>query len=303
MKKAKIIFGSRSELKAYKKIEEHLPDNWNIYPNIPLSQIVEIGKTELNEKKWNFYLKASVDFVITDHTHEPTLAVEFDGLGGGYSSGGTYIPKQVVERDPYRKLKLDFKINTCSSVGLPLIVISFEEINSLLGEDLFSLVNSMVGQHIASRVYDETIEKWDKEGRGEGKSYDEILWETCDLRAELDCKYDPLMAELEKDWEEYSKLGVKMSMYPLFKPDILTTMREKKAFESVGYRYVAKGGDLSIPVILAVWVRNFAGHELKGFLSPDLPISHGINPLQVAYNATWYLGQKKVVEMSRTSSR
>jgi len=299
MKKAKIIFGSKNELKAYKTIEEYLPDDWNIYPNIPLSQIVEISREELPEKKWNFYLKSSVDFVITDNSHEPTLALEFDGLGGGYSSGNTYVLKQTIKQDPYRELKMNFKINTCYSVGLPLIVISFEEINSLLGEEILSLVNSMIGQHIASRIYNETLDKWDKAGRGKGKSFDEILRETCDLRAELDCKYDPLMAELEKDWEEYSKLGVRMSMKPLFKPDILTSMREKRAFESVGCQYVAKGGDLSVPVILAVWVRNFAGDEFKGILSSDLPISHGVNPLKVAENVAWYLGQKKVVEMSR----
>ena len=46
---------------------------------ISLSRIVEIQRAELTEKKWDFYLKASVDFVLADNTHEPLLAVEFDG--------------------------------------------------------------------------------------------------------------------------------------------------------------------------------------------------------------------------------
>lgn len=96
MKKSKIIFGSNSELKAYEAIDKCLPGGWRLYANTPLSQIVDIKREELTEKKWDFYLKASVDFVLTNNNHEPTLAIEFDGLGQGYSAGKKYIlPQQI----------------------------------------------------------------------------------------------------------------------------------------------------------------------------------------------------------------
>lgn len=100
MKKATTIFGSNSERRAFETINKHLPSGWRLYGNTPLSQIVEIRKVELTEKKWNYYLKASVDFVLTNPTHKPVLAIEFDGLGEGYSSGKRYILERQLEEDP-----------------------------------------------------------------------------------------------------------------------------------------------------------------------------------------------------------
>lgn len=293
MKKSSIIFGSNSELKAYEAIDKHLPEGWRLYANTPLSQIVEIKKEELTEKKWNFYLKSSVDFVLANAAHEPVLAIEFDGLSEGFSSGKTYILNKDVENDPYRGLKMNFKINTCYAVGLPLIVISFEEINSFTSDEFLSVVNSIIGMYIASREYKETIEKWDREGRGRGKSFDQRLWEICELKTQLSFRNDPFLSHLEANWEEFKKLGASWSRNSLSKPDQMTAMRNKKTFDSVGCRYVVKGGKLKVPVIMTVWVRNFAGEEMDYNLDSDFIPSHGVNPLAIAENIAWYLGQKK----------
>lgn len=301
MKKSNIIFGSNSELKAYEAIDKHLPEGWRLYANTPLSQIVEIGRNELTEKKWNFYLKSSVDFVLTNIDHEPVLAVEFDGLGGGYSASNKYVLAQQVENDQYRELKMNFKINTCFSVGLPLIVISFEEIKQLSGDDILSLVNSIIGSHIVSREYSKTIEQWDREGRGKGKTFEEMLWEDSELRTELRIKNDPFLSNLERIYEEFEKLGASCSVTSLSKPDIMTALREKKPFESVASRYIVKGGKLPIPVIMTVWVRNFAGEEMGYSLDPEVIPSHGVNPLQVADSVAWYLSHKKALEVAGKS--
>ena len=105
MKKATTIFGSKSERRAFEAIDRHLPSGWRLYGNTPLSKIVEIRKDELTEKKWDYYLKASVDSVLTNPTHAPALAIDFNGLGEGYSSGKRYILERQVEKDPYRELK------------------------------------------------------------------------------------------------------------------------------------------------------------------------------------------------------
>jgi hypothetical protein len=295
MKKSKLIFGSRSELEAYEIINKHLPEGWKLYGNTPLSQIVDVKREELAEKKWDFYLKASVDFVLTNTSHEPALAIEFDGLGGGFSSGEKYILNKKIEQDPYRELKMNFKIDLCNSVKLPLIVISFEEIRSLANDDCRSIVNSIIGLYIASGEIEKTFEKWGKEGRDEGKSFDDIMWESARLETELNFKYDPALISLDELSEEYEKLGADFSAKQVFKPDPLTMLREKKPYESLGWRYIIKGGKLPVPVIMTVWVRNFSG-------TPYSVPPHGINPEQVAYNIAWYLATKKAVEIARKNN-
>ncbi len=302
MKKSTTIFGSNSELRAYEVIDRHLPLGWRLFANTPLSQIVEVRRKELTEKKWDFYLKASVDFVLTGPKHEPVLAIEFDGLGEGYSSGKRYILERKVEKDPYRELKINFKLDTCHAVGLPLIVISFEEINDISADDMLSVVNSMIGMHIATREYRATIEEWDREGKGAGKTFEELLWDDSKLRARLNFQHDPVLSRLEPNWEAFQKLGATWRMSSVSKPDILTALREKKPFASVGCRYIIKGGKLQTPVVLTVWVRNFAGAEMGASLDSELIPTHGINPLKVAENIAWYLGQKRAIEVSRSGT-
>jgi hypothetical protein len=302
MKKAKIIFGSGSELRAFDAIDKHLPAGWRLYANTPLPRIVEVERNELPEKKWNFYLKTSVDFVLTNLGHEPVLALEFDGIGHGYSAGTRYVIRREVEGDPYRELKVNFKIDTCYAVGLPLVVISFEEIETVTGDDVLALINSMIGAHIASHEYRETIEQWDREGRGKGKTFEEMLWDDSTLRSELQIKNDPFLSRLEAIWDEFENLGASWSCTSLSKPDVTTAMRERRSFDSVGCRYVVKGGKLPIPVIMTVWVRNFAGDEMGASLIPDLIPSHGINPLKVAENIAWYLSHKKAIEIAKRCS-
>ena len=92
---------------------------------------------------------------------------------------------------------------------------------------------------------------------------------------------------------------VAMSLEPLIQPDLLAALRTGQPFDSIGCRFVARGGKLSSPVIQVVWVRNFAGSELSGILSPELSISTGVNPLRVAENVAWYFGQTRALELKR----
>ena len=303
MKKSSTVFGSTSELRAYETIERHLPTGWRLYANTPFSQIIEVRREELSEKKWNFYLKTSVDFVLSDGRHEPALAIEFDGLGKGYSSGEKYVLEQGVEKDPYRELKTNFKLELCYAVGLPLVIISFEEIKDLSEEEVLSVVNSMIAMHIATREYRTTIQQWDREGKGEGKSFEEILWDDSVLRTQLNFKHDPFLSRLEQNSDEFQKLGATWKMSSVSKPDILTALRGKKPFTSVGCRYIVEGGSLPTPVSVVVWVRNFAGTEMGASLDSEFIPTHGINPLKVAENIAWYLGQKRAIKLGRAASK
>jgi Protein of unknown function (DUF2726) len=300
MKKATTIFGSKSERRAFEAIDQHLPAGWRLYGNTPLSQIVEIRKGELREKEWDYYLKASVDFVLTNPTHEPALAIEFDGLGEGYSSGKRYILERQLEEDPYRELKTNFKLDVCYAVGLPLVVISFEEIEHITDDDTLSIVNSMVGLHIATQEYWATIQEWDRQGKGVGKTFDEMLWDDSVLRTRLRFQRDPILSRLEGTWEDFEALGANWGMSSVSRPDCMTALREKKPFTSVGCRYEVMGGKLQNPVSVTVWVRNFAGEEMGASLDSEFIPTHGINPLLVAENIAWYVGQKRAIEISRS---
>ncbi len=302
MHKAKTIFGSSSERRTFDAITSQLPQAWTLYPNVPFPSIVKAEKDELKDGEWDYYLKTSVDFVLTTPTSEPSLALEFDGLGEGFSLGDTYVQTRATD-DPYRTLKLNFKLRMCRAVGLLLLIISFEEISALRQGDARMIVHSVVGQHIADRVYRDTIRRWEVEGRGVGKSFDETMWEAAELKADLQFQYDPFLAGLEAGCDEFHRLGVVMSWQPLFQPDVLTSLRTKQPFESVGCRFTASGGKLRSTVVLVVWVRNFAGHELSAMPCAEVPISTGVNPLKVAHNIAWYFGQRRTLESANLSGQ
>jgi len=196
---------------------------------------------------------------------------------------------------------MSFKLETCYAVGLPLIVISFEEIDALTGDESLAVVNSIVGLHITSREYRATIQQWDQDERGKGKTFEEVLWDDSVLRNKLYFKNDPFLARLETEWSELAKLGIRYAMSSLSKPDLMTVLKEKKAFDSVGCRYIVKGGLLTIPVVTVVWVRNFAGAEMGTGLMSEFFQSHGVNPLKVAENIAMLLGNRRALELIKQS--
>jgi Protein of unknown function (DUF2726) len=296
MRKAKTIFGSDPEGKAFQSIKSHLPEGWQVYPNLPFSQVVRVGKHEVSASEWDLYLKTSVDFTLVDGDINPSLIIEFDGMGGGFSSSDTYIQKWTT-RDPNRSAKLNFKLRTCGAVGLPLMVISFDEAGPCTRDGTLSIINGIAAQHVATNVYKKIIQQWDSENRGRGKTYDEMMWDLARLDAKTQYESDPFLKRMAADWDRFVATGVGVSMEPLFNPEILTAMREKVPFESVGCRITAEGGGLPEPVVAVVWVRNWAGEELAGLLSPDLPVKNGVNPLRVAENIARCLGQERVLEV------
>jgi hypothetical protein len=302
MRKAKSIVGSEPEGKAFQSIALHLPEGWRVYPNLPLSQLVRVGKHELPQSDWDLYLKTSIDFTLVDAENSPSLLIQFDGMGGGFSSSDKYV--QIREtRDPNRSAKLNFKLRMCNSIQLPLIVVSFDETHPCTRDGMLSVINGIAAQHVARKVYQNTIQEWDSENRGEGKTYDEMIWDLAELDAKTQFESDPFLKRLASESERFISTGVQTAWENLFDPDILTAMRNKVPFESVGCRFTVTGGGLSEPVVTVVWVRNWAGEEMSGILSSDLPIKSGVNPLRVAENIARCLGQERVLEILGEAGR
>lgn len=300
MKKADTIFASKSEQRAFKIIQAELPAGWSLYPNMPLSQLVKIQNDEISEIEWDFYLKSSVDFVLVTPRDKLSLAIEFDGLAGGFSSGAIYQPA-TPNPDPIRNKKISFKLQVCRRVDLPLLVISFDEIEALPGEDVLRIAHGLVAQHIIRLKMQSKIRHWDENDRARGKVVDEMLWDMAEAETSLQHRYDPFRKGLEAFWEKFSRANVQWSLEPVSRPDLLQALQTKHPLESVGCRFTARGGELGVPVMVTVWIRNFAGEELGYVLSADVPVAGTVNPLRVAENAAWYLGAKRVVELSARS--
>lgn len=164
MKKSISVFGSKAERKAFSTIEAHLPKGFALYHNLPLPQLVELERGELSVGDWDFFLKTSVDFVLADRSDEPVLAIELDGMAGGFSYGPRYQPA-LDPSAPNRSKKLDFKLDLCAKIGFPLYVISFDEIDTLGGDDPLRIVHGIVAQELVRLDMANKLRQWDKIGK------------------------------------------------------------------------------------------------------------------------------------------
>jgi hypothetical protein len=296
MEKSKSIFASKAERNAFSLIQSCIPEGFALYPNIPLSQIISAEKGELPETDWDFYLKSSVDFVLTDRSAQPILAIEFDGLAGGFSCGQEYQAPQASNR-PVRSTKLNFKLNLCSRVSFPLYIISYEEIARLKQDDALTIVHGIVAQHLVRMAVKQKITHWDSNSRGIGKSFEEMLWDLAAVETALQHKYDPFKQGMETLWNEFSSMNLSYRLQPVSVPNPFEVLRTGKPFDKVGAHFTAYG-ELLVPVELTVWVRNFAGEALGASLSAEVPIHNGVNPLRIAENIAEYLGMRKAIEVN-----
>ncbi len=85
MRKARTIFGSSSEKRAFEAITAQLPEGWTLFPNVPLPQIIEAKKNELKNGEWDFYLKTSIDCVLPPH-RLPSLRWRLSSTAWGKAS-------------------------------------------------------------------------------------------------------------------------------------------------------------------------------------------------------------------------
>ena len=91
---------------------------------------------------------------------EYALAIEFDGLGHGFSKDGKYISRVTALRDPYRKLKIEAKLNACNLLEFPLIVVSWEELEDFNHtSDSFNVLDGIVGTLLAKQKFTEKVAK------------------------------------------------------------------------------------------------------------------------------------------------
>jgi hypothetical protein len=111
------------------------------------------------------------------------FSVEFDGIGGGYSSGGKYRQARATD-DPHRQLKMDFKLRVSDRVGYPLVVVSFDELQALDGKESLTILDGIVAQFVTRREEDALFKELvddhaDTIGQLAGSECDEYMEDWC----------------------------------------------------------------------------------------------------------------------------
>jgi hypothetical protein len=160
------IFGSKSEARAFKTLLSRWSPNLSLYPSLPLANLLEVEAGELKPKERDFYLKTSVDYTFCELDGRPILSMEFDGLGGGFSRGTEYLQERETP-DPYRKLKLDFKLRMANQVGYPLIVISSDEMEPVDNDERLTILDGIVGAFLSSQDTPRRLDEMLREKRSE----------------------------------------------------------------------------------------------------------------------------------------
>lgn len=304
MKIRKSIFGSKSEYDLFRALQNRWSKDFDLWPSLPFSSIVELEKSEpsLSSKEREFFYNTNIDYTLCTKSGSPVLSIEFDGLGKGYSRNCEYI--QIEESsDPYRKLKLDFKIKIAKKLDYPFYVISFEESKELAPDLNLTIVDGIIGQVLAKKEFREKIKTFYDENREMIESlpnyaqreYVQDLVLDAETIAEL--RMDPI-SELAAKYEfEATEKGITRGykMEYLNDPplpdgdpfeDIAVLEKRIDAIKNatrVGCRMIINTPKIAI--IETVWVRNFEDNF--------------ISPLHIANNIAEMLAFKKAIDLIR----
>lgn len=148
------IFDSKKEVSIHKELLDKWSNKVGIHDHVPVRNVIDIIKVlGLKEQERDFLFKSDFDYVLTEDNQygKPFMIIEFDGLGYGYSSNGEYVQLEQTE-DAYRKLKLDCKIKVCEKLGIPIVVISYPEIQKY--NSSFSILDGIIGTVMADRDFE-----------------------------------------------------------------------------------------------------------------------------------------------------
>jgi Protein of unknown function (DUF2726) len=208
------LFDSRTERRLYRFLTSSWHTRVSIYPQIPVRKVLgyeSLERLPLSQRQKDYLLRTEFDFVVCDKTTDlPIVAVEFDGIGGGFAKDGQYITNVTPLNDPYRKRKIEAKPAACELSLFPLVVVSWEEIEPLTdARDSLTILDGIVGyilslrqrhEKVAERMADlERADEYDPTGNEVGALLDEIAFES-------DLETNPMakaVVELQKRLPKY----------------------------------------------------------------------------------------------------
>ena len=151
------IFDSQNERELFLAIHGTWEPDYRLYPQIPFPSLIDLDPQKLDAVQLEFLHKTSVDYVLTTPDGQPVLALEFDGLGHGYSKDGRYVQKVQPRRAPNRQWKLDLKCRVADAANFPFAVVSYDEKTVVDEAANLMVVHGMIGGFLAKRHMGERI--------------------------------------------------------------------------------------------------------------------------------------------------
>ena len=155
------ISDSDAERRIFERLDTWWSDRFFVAPLLPLTKLFDIASDEVSCEQWRFYLNADVDFTICEKgTLRPIASIEFDGLGGGFSRDGRYIPERTPREDPQRGPKLLLKLRLAEEVDFPFLVVSYPETPVLAGGEYLTILGGVVAQLVGEHYFQDKLDEF-----------------------------------------------------------------------------------------------------------------------------------------------
>lgn len=287
MKKRETLFDSRAEKRLFRSLDGFWEPEYRLWIHIPFANLVELHEGDCSAVELNFLHQTTVDFVLASSDGQPVLALEFDGLGGGYSRAGVYRPGAAASEHPSRIWKLGLKARVSSLAHFPFMIVSNEEADPLAENHQLSLVHGLVGSALAQRELpqrlSELLELYAEDlRRSRGDDHQDLAQDIM-IQAEVDTgmRHNPVLrASAELEQHIRTRLGpLSVTYEPLEegpRPPGCSPWREDfevSAFqrwwtgrERLGVKCSVSAQDFAIS--RSIWVRNLegCGYGVHGWL-------------------------------------
>jgi len=144
------------------------------------------------------------------------MCIEFDGISKGFSRKGRYIQHKF---DKKRKQKLELKLQIAQRYHFPFFVVSFEETQQISKHEHLMLIDSIIGQTIATKLFREKLKKY------------EALFQLLEVDEEaLQDIVIQIETELELEWDPIAKKVTEIEVF----------LMRKGLIKSWSYEYLEK---------------------------------------------------------------
>lgn len=203
------IFGSRSEADGFRSIENTWGEQYRLIPQFQWSALFDPDPSWRGTS--NLFFKTSVDYLLSTIDGQPLLAIDFDGMGGGYDRNGQYVPKRITE-DPNRKTKFDFKLRWARANDFPYHIVASREFEQLGDGTDLTVVDAIIGTIIARKHFRERLQFLTQEHASEIESqpswyrHEYIQDLVTDLETQCDIEHNPVVRKTLEVWSQIAEI-------------------------------------------------------------------------------------------------